>query len=443
MADKVIVTKSKLTGLGDKIRAKTGSTDKMTIDAMNAALDNVGGGASVEWENAGISPDTSKLLEIYFNTSLSETEVVDIIKNASELTWVDTGMNNIYIANLTTLEYQEDDPYAANIAPDTNYVALKLEAANFYAIMNYTAVTLLTNNNMMLGKFAAVIFVSDPYGQVAPSFGLNFTGWNTEITYPLKAVSSVDFAYNKVKILQNNDLFSTTPYTSGNISLSNTYLGNPIEVKTYGGDIVIDIEDMISKGELPSKIYIKDGLQDRADFSCQSLFNHKSIGTGTFYEFLQEKINAFKNLKARSIEFNEMFYDCQDIVNIPFEIDFINASRATDMFQGCINLTNVTIKNIKIDLQVGSGSDWGHLLTLDSLIGICKECINTGSALTLTVGSANLEKIQNSGKYYKFVDSSVTEVAVGEKGEIEECESTVTGSFSITDYMAMKNWTLA
>lgn len=43
MADKVIVTKSKLTGLGDKIRAKTGSTDKMTIDAMNAALDNVGG----------------------------------------------------------------------------------------------------------------------------------------------------------------------------------------------------------------------------------------------------------------------------------------------------------------------------------------------------------------------------------------------------------------
>lgn len=47
MADKVIVTKSKLTGLGDKIRAKTGSTAKMTIDAMNAALDNVNSGSNV------------------------------------------------------------------------------------------------------------------------------------------------------------------------------------------------------------------------------------------------------------------------------------------------------------------------------------------------------------------------------------------------------------
>lgn len=441
MADKVIVTKSKITALADSIRAKAGTTGAMSIDAMNAALDNVGG-ASVEWENAGVSPETSKLLEVYFNTSLSETEVVDIIKNASELTWVDTGMNNIYIANLTTLEYQEDDPYAANLAPDTNYVALKLEAANFYAIMNYTAVTLLTNNNMMLGKFAAVIFVSDPYGQVAPSFGVNFTGWNTEITYPLKAVSSADFAYNKVKILQNNDLFSTTPYTSGNITLSNTYLGNPIEVKTYGGDIVIDIEDMISKGELPSKIYVKDGLQDRADYSCHRLFN-QSTGIGSMYEFMQERINAFKNLKARSNDFNEMFYECQDIVNVPFEIDFVNATRAVNMFQNCQKLETVTIKNIKIDLQVGSGTSWGHLLTLDSLIGLCKECINTGLAKTLTVGSANLEKIQNSGKYYKFVDPSITEVAVGEKGEIEECESTVTGSFSITDYMAMKNWTLA
>ena len=46
MADKVIVTKSKLTGLGDKIRAKTGSTAKMTIDAMHVALDSIGGGSN-------------------------------------------------------------------------------------------------------------------------------------------------------------------------------------------------------------------------------------------------------------------------------------------------------------------------------------------------------------------------------------------------------------
>lgn len=40
MADKVIVSKSKLTGLGDKIRAQTGRTDTLTIDEMNIALNN-------------------------------------------------------------------------------------------------------------------------------------------------------------------------------------------------------------------------------------------------------------------------------------------------------------------------------------------------------------------------------------------------------------------
>ena len=142
------------------------------------------------------------------------------------------------------------------------------------------------------------------------------------------------------------------------------------------------------------------------------------------------------------------FDGCKNLKRVT-GLDFISTIQAEhtngtlSTFYRCTNLEYLEIKNIKTDLTVGSGSDWGHLLTLDSLIGLCKECINTGSSKTLTVGSANLEKIQNSGKYYKFVDSSVTEVAEGEKGEIEECESTVTGSFSITDYMAMKNWTLA
>lgn len=46
MADKVIISKSKMISLADAIRAKTGSTAKMTIDTMNAALDNIGGGGS-------------------------------------------------------------------------------------------------------------------------------------------------------------------------------------------------------------------------------------------------------------------------------------------------------------------------------------------------------------------------------------------------------------
>jgi hypothetical protein len=43
----MIVDTVDLEALGDKIRAKTGLTDKMTVKEMNAALDNVGGGLKV------------------------------------------------------------------------------------------------------------------------------------------------------------------------------------------------------------------------------------------------------------------------------------------------------------------------------------------------------------------------------------------------------------
>ena len=139
---------------------------------------------------------------------------------------------------------------------------------------------------------------------------------------------------------------------------------------------------------------------------------------------------------------SNMFYNCHSLQKIP-QLDINLVTDMNSMFRNCYILIITNILNIKTNLTIGSGTSYGHLLTLDSLIGLCKECINTGFPQTLTVGSANLNKIQNSGKFYKFVDPSVTEVAVGEKGEIEECDSTVTGSFTISDYMAMKNWTLA
>lgn len=114
-----------------------------------------------------------------------------------------------------------------------------------------------------------------------------------------------------------------------------------------------------------------------------------------------------------------------------------NAERA---FYNCKKLTNLNVTNIKVSLQVASGT-WGNLLTLDSLIGLCKECIKQSSSKTLTVGTINLEKIADV--YVKFTDSSVTTISTGAKGEVEVCESTDEGAMLISDYMALKNWTLA
>ena len=46
MADKVIVSKSKLTAIANAIRSKTGSTENLTLDNMVTAINNISGGST-------------------------------------------------------------------------------------------------------------------------------------------------------------------------------------------------------------------------------------------------------------------------------------------------------------------------------------------------------------------------------------------------------------
>lgn len=160
----------------------------------------------------------------------------------------------------------------------------------------------------------------------------------------------------------------------------------------------------------------------------------------TFYQS-----NAIREIKlndtSKVTNFSKTFYNCYELVTVG-TIDFISTtSSPSDIFRSCIKLTNLTIKNLKVNLTIGSGTSWGRLLTVDSLINTCKECINTNYNRTLTVGSANLEKLANV--YVKFTDTTQTTIATNQKGEIEVCESTDEGAMTITEYMALKKWTLA
>ena len=120
-------------------------------------------------------------------------------------------------------------------------------------------------------------------------------------------------------------------------------------------------------------------------------------------------------------------------------IDTSNVTNMSNMFNGCTKLTEVWIKNIKVNLQVGSGTSWGHLLTVDSLVHLCQELVNVGSSKTLTVGSANLEKLASV-----YVKLTVPE-AEDTTGKLpcEVCESTGEGAMLIEDYIALKHWQLA
>lgn len=138
--------------------------------------------------------------------------------------------------------------------------------------------------------------------------------------------------------------------------------------------------------------------------------------------------------------FDSTFYNCSSLTTIQ-QLNLINATNTSSMFSRCTNLTNLDLLNIQVNLQIGSGTSWGHLLTIDSLVNTCKECIKQSESRTLTVGTANLEKLANV--YVKFVDPTQTTIPVGSKGDVVVCESTDAGAMLISDYMTLKLWTLA
>lgn len=129
-------------------------------------------------------------------------------------------------------------------------------------------------------------------------------------------------------------------------------------------------------------------------------------------------------------------------------VSVTNSSYLSTTFYGCYKLTNLTIKNVRVSLQIGSGTSWGHLLTLDSLLNTIKELwTNTGTkTLTLTMGTANTAKLADV--YVKLIDITdemrAEDEYIDNKAPFEVCESTDEGAMLITEYMTtVKNWQLA
>ena len=133
-----------------------------------------------------------------------------------------------------------------------------------------------------------------------------------------------------------------------------------------------------------------------------------------------------------------MFNGCYNLTTIP-QLNMINAIYVGNgIFNNCKVLTNLTLLNIKVDLTIGSGTSYGHLLTLDSVINTVMELWNYSDGSkspTLTMGSANLEKIANT---YVLVTDETTD-----KMTAEVCDSTTEGAITLQAFAELKGWTLA
>ncbi len=188
-------------------------------------------------------------------------------------------------------------------------------------------------------------------------------------------------------------------------------------------------------------------------YGCSSLESIPAFNTSNL-KYLSYTFSGCSKLKTIPLldtkkvdEMGGLFNGCTMLEHVPaLDLRAITtASRVNKMFYNCSALTECWIRNIKVDLQVGSGTSYGHLLTLESLLSLCKECHNMGASRTLTIGSANLAKLADV--YVKLVD--VTDAMRAEDDLIDAkspfvvCESTDEGAMLITNYMTTKQWKLA
>lgn len=131
--------------------------------------------------------------------------------------------------------------------------------------------------------------------------------------------------------------------------------------------------------------------------------------------------------------YNSTFSGCTNLKTVK-TLNLSNAISIPSMFSNCTNLTNITLLNIKINLTIGSGSTWGHLLTVDSLINTIKELVDVGAARTLTMGSVNKAKIANI--YCVITDDTTPKMS------IEIVDAGTEGAMTLENFARLKGWSI-
>lgn len=175
----------------------------------------------------------------------------------------------------------------------------------------------------------------------------------------------------------------------------------------------------------------------------------KTTNLGNFMK--NSNIVEFVHLEtSKCTGFASAFYGCTKLKTLALDLYSASGSSAfSSTLYNTSSLENLTLKNIRqTGLTIGSGTSYGHLLTVDSLVNTIKELwdYSSGTATkTLTMGTANLEKIANV--YVKLVDVTDEMIAedqyIASKKPCVVCESTDEGAMLITEYATSKMWTLA
>lgn len=196
MADKVVLNKSTIQGIGDAIREKEGTSELIPPSEMKQRILNLSGGSATittpsGWQGTAV-PNSGYVEKVYLNTNLSVDEVISLI---SQLT------------------YSEDGRYLVLADSENTKVIAIMGMDGLYGIQVDSA--FLFSNTEELG----------------------FIGWNTDLVNPYTFGLEATFVLGPFEAgSQNNllsSLFSTTPFTQSEgetLTIEGDYDGSTLVV---------------------------------------------------------------------------------------------------------------------------------------------------------------------------------------------------------------------
>jgi surface protein len=258
-------------------------------------------------------------------------------------------------------------------------------------------------------------------------------------SFNTKNVKLIDNMFNKCSKLTSLDLsnFNTEKVTNMSSMFNNCKALTSLNVSNFDTSKVTNMKYMFGNCTKLTEL-------DVSNFDTSSVTDMSYMFSGCG-KLTMIDLSSFDTSNVTNME--QMFYNDSLLENIVGTIDLIKATTAYVFLNGCRALKNIYLKNIKISVQLGSGTSYGTLLTNDSLINTFKELWDlTGStSKTLTLSTTSKENIANI--YVKLVDVTDEMLAqdqyAGNKKPCVVCESTDEGAMTLTEYAISKNWAIA
>ena len=364
------------------------------------------------------------------------SNIGNVLSDAEDMFYNCTNLPTVPLFDTSNVENMNKMFYGCKVlteVPLLNTSKVTTMASMFYTCANLPTVPLFDTSNVK-------------------NMNKMFAGCKVLTEVPLFDTSNVEdmnSMFNGCTVLTEVPLFNTSKVTT----MTGMFLAAAVQtIPAFNTSNVNNMETMFKQCETVTTIpYINTSKVTTMSYMfnlCTALKTIPSIDTSNVenmtYMFAKSGVEEIPSLDTSKVtNMSYMFNNCINLKTIT-SLDLRRVTNTTSMFTGCSACTDIRLKNIRYNLQVGSGTSYGHLLTVDSLINLIYELRNTGSSLTLTMGTANLAKLADV--YVKTIE--ITDEMRAEDDLIDEklpfvvCESTDEGATLITDYVLAKKWTL-